>query len=113
MQKKIALLFCLLSLGPVAVLFPSGEDEEKALDNPGSVSVVIQHCTSWAYKSTAARLAEEIEKELNLDVELKPGEFHSFDVLVDDKIIFSKFEEGRFPEPEEIIASIRTYLSQQ
>ncbi len=46
MQKKIALLFCLLSLGSVAVLFPSGEDEEKALDNPGSVSVVIQHCTS-------------------------------------------------------------------
>jgi len=46
MQKKIALLFCLLSLGSVAVLFPSGEDEEKLLENPRSVSVVIQHCTS-------------------------------------------------------------------
>jgi selT/selW/selH-like putative selenoprotein len=57
-------------------------------------------------------LAEEIEKELNIDVELKPGELHSFDVFVDDKIIFSKFEEDRFPEPEEIIESIRTYLGQ-
>jgi len=112
MQKKIALLFVLLSLGSVAVLFPSGKNEEKVLENPRSVSVVIQHCTSWAYKSTAARLAEEIKKELNIDVELKPGELHSFDVYVDDKMIFSKFEEDRFPEPEEIIASIRTYLGQ-
>ena len=55
-------------------------------------------------------MAAEIEKELNIDVELKPGELHSFDVLVDDKMIFSKFEEGRFPEPEEIIEVIRSYL---
>ena len=112
MQKKIVLLFCLLALGSVAVLFPSGDNEEKALENPGSVSVVIQHCTFWAYKSTAARLAEAIEKELHIAVELKPGELHSFDVLVDGKMIFSKFEEDRFPEPEEIIAGIRAYLSQ-
>lgn len=112
MQKKIALLFCLLSLGSAAVLFPSGENEEKALEKPGRVSVVIQHCTSWAYKSTAARLAEEIKKELDIDVELKSGKLHSFDVIVDGNLVFSKFEEDRFPEPEEIIASIRTYLSQ-
>jgi len=46
MLKRIALLFCLLSLGSTAVLFPSGESEEKVLDKPRSVSVVIQHCTS-------------------------------------------------------------------
>jgi selT/selW/selH-like putative selenoprotein len=57
-------------------------------------------------------LAEEIKKELNIDVELKNGKLHSFDVLVDGNLVFSKFEEDRFPEPEEIIASIRTYLSQ-
>jgi selT/selW/selH-like putative selenoprotein len=57
-------------------------------------------------------LAEAIEKELHIAVELKPGELHSFDVLVDGKMIFSKFEEDRFPEPEEIIAGIRAYLSQ-
>jgi selT/selW/selH-like putative selenoprotein len=58
-------------------------------------------------------LAAEIKTELSIDVDLKPGELHSFDVLVEDKMIFSKFEENRFPEPEEIIEIIRTYLDQE
>ncbi len=58
-------------------------------------------------------MAEEIEKELAVKVDLEPGDFHSFDVLVDDNLIFSKFEEDRFPEPEEIIALIRAYLEQE
>jgi predicted Rdx family selenoprotein len=48
-----------------------------------------------------------------VDVELEPGEFHSFDVLVDGNLIFSKFEEDRFPEPEEIVELIRAYLDQK
>jgi selT/selW/selH-like putative selenoprotein len=55
-------------------------------------------------------LAEEIRKELDVKVELKPGEFHSFDVFVDGNLIFSKFKEDRFPEPEEVIELIRPYL---
>jgi selT/selW/selH-like putative selenoprotein len=58
-------------------------------------------------------LAAEIEKVLAVDVELEPGEFHSFDVLVDGNLIFSKFEEDRFPEPEEIVELIRAYLDQK
>jgi selT/selW/selH-like putative selenoprotein len=56
-------------------------------------------------------LAEEIKKEFDVEVELKPGEFHSFDVFVDGSLIFSKSKEGRFPEPEEIIKLIRIYLN--
>jgi selT/selW/selH-like putative selenoprotein len=58
-------------------------------------------------------LAVEIEKVFAVDVELEPGEFHSFDVLVDGNLIFSKFEEDRFPEPEEIVELIRAYLDQK
>jgi selT/selW/selH-like putative selenoprotein len=58
-------------------------------------------------------LAVEIEKVFAADVELEPGEFHSFDVLVDGNLIFSKFEEDRFPEPEEIVELIRAYLDQK
>jgi selT/selW/selH-like putative selenoprotein len=54
-------------------------------------------------------LAEAIENELDVEVELKSGEHHSFDVLIDDVVIFSKFEEERFPEAEEIIRLIREY----
>jgi len=46
MLKKIAVMFCVLFVGSNAVLFSSGENEEKVSDSPRSVSVVIQHCTS-------------------------------------------------------------------
>jgi selT/selW/selH-like putative selenoprotein len=58
-------------------------------------------------------LAEEIENALDVDVKLENGELHSFDVLVDGEVIFSKSEEGRFPEAEEIIELIRPYLDQK
>jgi hypothetical protein len=57
-------------------------------------------------------LAEEIEKAFTAEVELAPGEFHSFDVLVDDTVIFSKFEEQRLPETAEVIERIQAYLDQ-
>ena len=58
-------------------------------------------------------MADEIEKVLALEVELKPGELHSFDILVDDNLLFSKFEEDRFPESREIIELLRACLDQE
>ena len=55
-------------------------------------------------------MAEEVRKELDIVVELKPGEYHSFDVFVNGNLVFSKFKEDRFPEPEEIIELLRPYL---
>jgi predicted Rdx family selenoprotein len=58
-------------------------------------------------------LAEEIEKELALEVELRPGDYHSFDVLVEEEVIFSKFEEDRFPKAGEIIQLIQAFLDRE
>ena len=58
-------------------------------------------------------MADEIEDTLDVEVEFQKGELHSFDVLVDDELIFSKSEEGRFPEAEEIIELIQAYLGQE
>ena len=58
-------------------------------------------------------MAEEIEKQLAVEVELRPGEYHSFDVLVEEEVIFSKFEEDRFPEADEIIELIRAFLDRE
>jgi hypothetical protein len=58
-------------------------------------------------------LAEEIKQEIPAEIELVPGEYHSFDVLVEDELIFSKFEENRLPLPEEIIELIQAYLYQE
>jgi selT/selW/selH-like putative selenoprotein len=56
-------------------------------------------------------LAEEIKKEFDVEVELKSGKLHSYDVFVDGRLIFSKLPEDRFPKPYEIIELIRTYLN--
>jgi selT/selW/selH-like putative selenoprotein len=32
-----------------------------------------------------------------------PGETGQFDVLVDDRLVFSKWQHGRFPEEDEVL----------
>jgi len=40
------------------------------------------------------------------EAEVVSGENSQFDVVGDGKLIFSKQQEGRFPEPEEIISRL-------
>jgi len=52
-------------------------------------------------------LAAEIKKELAVDSKLVRGSGGIFDVTVDNKRIFSKKEEGRFPTEKEIVDQLR------
>lgn len=36
-----------------------------------------------------------------------PGEKSQFDVVADGRVVFSKQEQGRFPDPDEILAALR------
>ncbi len=38
--------------------------------------------------------------------EMEPGEKSQFDVLVDDRLVFSKPREGRYPDLHEILAAL-------
>jgi selT/selW/selH-like putative selenoprotein len=51
-------------------------------------------------------LAAEIEREFGVKPVLERGRGGVFDVLVDGTLIFSKHEEGRFPEHDEVLAKI-------
>ena len=42
-----------------------------------------------------------------MESELVPGSGGIFDVIVDDKLVFSKFETGRFPDSGEIVQKIK------
>jgi len=42
-----------------------------------------------------------------VESELVPGSGGIFDVIVDDKLVFSKFETGRFPDSGEIVQKIK------
>ncbi len=52
-------------------------------------------------------MAGEIKKQLGIESQLVRGSGGIFDVSVDNKRIFSKKEEGRFPSEKEIIDRLR------
>ena len=52
-------------------------------------------------------MAAEIKKELGVDSQLVRGSGGIFDVSVDDKKIYSKYDTGRFPAEKDIVAQLR------
>jgi predicted Rdx family selenoprotein len=49
-------------------------------------------------------LAAAIQRETGVEAELIPGGSGIFDVVVDRKMIFSKYATGRFPQNDEILS---------
>lgn len=49
-------------------------------------------------------------EKLNIEAELIGGSAGIFDVEADGVLVFSKDEQGRFPETEEIIAALKSRL---
>jgi selT/selW/selH-like putative selenoprotein len=54
----------------------------------------------------ASSLAAEISKQFRIEPTLIEGASGVFDVVVDGKTVFSKHAVSRFPENNEVIASI-------
>ncbi len=50
----------------------------------------------------------ELKKEFGANVELIPSSGGVFEVTVDGKLVFSKKELGRFPEPGEVVGKLTT-----
>ena len=71
------------------------------------MDIKINYCSVWNYEPRAAGLADTIKKELGISPELIPGSNGVYEVIVDGKIIFSKYQTKRFPENDEIIALIQ------
>lgn len=53
-------------------------------------------------------MAAEIKEKYGVDSELIAGHSGIFDVHVDGNLVFSRHEEGRFPEPQEILDAIES-----
>ncbi len=52
-------------------------------------------------------MAASIKNALGVDSTLIEGDKGIFDVVVDNEMVFSKYESGRFPEHDEVIAALR------
>ncbi len=59
------------------------------------------------YATRAASLADRLRIELNADVTLEEGGKGAFDILRDNRLIYSKFETRRIPTPEQILDLLR------
>jgi selT/selW/selH-like putative selenoprotein len=51
-------------------------------------------------------LAEEIKSRFEVDSKLIPGANGIMDITVDGEMVFSKHQQGRFPDPGELVRLI-------
>ena len=65
----------------------------------------LTYCSAWGYEEKAARLAEELLSEYKKGITkfvLVPSDGGRFELELDNELIFSKREEGRYPSFNEI-----------
>ena len=70
------------------------------------MKIAIKYCAQWNYLPRASSLGDILKKNFDLDIELVAGSNGIFDVSLDGKMIYSKSEQRRFPQPAEIIKLI-------
>jgi len=51
-------------------------------------------------------LAAEIKKQRGIDAVLRKGSGGVFEVVMDGRMLFSKKQQGRFPDHEEVLSQI-------
>ena len=66
------------------------------------MEVSIEYCTSWGYLNQALSLRDSIEKQFGAKAELIKGTGGVFEVSLNNSLIFSKKELGRFPNEKEV-----------
>lgn len=69
-------------------------------------NVKIIYCVPCGHISRAEEMKKELEKE-GVSVTLEGGAGGIYDVYVDGKLVFSRHQQKRFPENEEILSAIK------
>jgi selenoprotein W-related protein len=76
--------------------------------------IELRYCTQCRWLLRAAWMAQELlttfEKELG-EVALVPGEGGVFEVRLDGELIFSRKDQGRFPESKELKQLVRDRIA--
>ena len=74
------------------------------------MKIRIEYCTSWGYVSRAIGLAQKLlntHKNNIESLEIIPSSGGVYEVSLNEDLIFSKKELGRFPEENEIENKIK------
>ena len=73
------------------------------------MNISIEYCTQWNYDVRALSLRDNIKNKFGIDAELIEGKGGVFEVTLNNSLIFSKKELGRFPNENEIEDLIEGY----
>ncbi len=76
------------------------------------MEISITYCAQWNYKPQAVSLAAKIKHALGTEPKLVSKGNGIFDVTVQNKLVYSKFKTGTFPDEEQLVDKlISTYGS--
>ncbi len=76
------------------------------------MNLSIEYCNVWNYLPRAASLASSILKKYGTSVsalKLIPSSGGVFEIYYDKNLIFSKKDEGRFPEESEVLNTLDNF----
>ena len=65
----------------------------------------IEFCEKWNYHPDFDRVSKQVKKiipDIQIEGNTKPPRSGAFEVTIDSKLVFSKFQTGDFPMKEDI-----------
>ena len=70
------------------------------------MKVSIEYCMEWNYQPRAFSLRDELYNRFGIQSELKSSSGGVFEVELNESLIFSKKQSGRFPNDGEVASFI-------
>ena len=109
MLLKVTIALSVLMILFTGVFAEQLEEDDSQLKKEELV-IEIHHCSTCGFRSKAERIASEIQEAYGVESALIVGETGSFNIFMNDELIFSKTEQGRFPDSGEIVQIIERYF---
>ena len=66
------------------------------------MNISIEYCMQWNYEPKALSLRESIQKQFGIEAKLIKSSGGVFEVTLNNSLIFSKKDLGRFPNENEV-----------
>ena len=71
------------------------------------MKILIEYCAQWNYQPRALRARDLVKAQFKTNIDLVASSGGVFEITIDDKLVFSKKKEGRFPTDNEFIELVR------
>jgi selenoprotein W-related protein len=87
-----------------------------SMTDAASPTIEIEYCAQCGFLARATWMAQELLSTYKADVSgvlLKPGSGGIFSVRIDDALIFSNKQAGRFPEMREVRDAVQSALGRE